>query len=114
MDKKVRFLHICRDDKFLRGVITRFPSMSDRISSEFIILKGSSKPLKYIDENDLTVFTNRKSFRSKLKEGGYDVVYFHSLPPNNYWMINSIPKDKIIIWPFFSKKSVAILYHAVL
>lgn len=98
MDKKVRFLHICRDDKFLRGVITRFPSMSDMISSEFIILKGSSKPLKYIDENDLTVFTNRKSFRSKLKEGGYDVVYFHSLPPNNYWMINSIPKDKIIIW----------------
>lgn len=98
MNKKVRLLHICRDDKFLKGVMSGFLQISNSITSEFIIFKPKNKKLKYGDENELGVFVSRRLFKAKLKNGDYDAVYFHSLPPENYWMINSIPKDKIVIW----------------
>ncbi len=98
MNNAIRLLHICRDDKFLKDTISGFSKMTDSVVSEYVILKQKNEKLKYVIENELTVFTNRKSFKEKLRKGDYDAVYLHSFPPENYWVLRCIPKDKIIIW----------------
>lgn len=95
--KKLRFLHIIKDDKFADPVIQLYKSNTD-IESEFIYY-GKQKGLRYIKgRNDVDVYEKSKDFKNRLKTSECQVFIFHSLQTKLYRFVKDIPNDKIVIW----------------
>lgn len=95
--RKLRFLHIIKDDKFADSVIQLYKSKTD-IESEFIYY-GKRKGLSYIKgRNDVDVYENSKDFKNRLKRSECQVFFFHSLQPKLYRFMKEIPDDKLVIW----------------
>ena len=98
MMNKVRFLHIVKDDKFEDLVRDSFAHL-DQVSSSYIHYHPSKRALRFIGGNPaITVYSNRRDFVRRIKASDYDVLYLHSLHPSFYPFINSIPRDKTVIW----------------
>ena len=95
--RKLRFLHIIKDDKFADPVIQLYKSKTG-IESEFIYY-GKRKGLTYIKgRNDVDVYENSKDFKNRLKRSECQVFFFHSLQPKLYRFVKEIPDDKLVIW----------------
>ena len=83
----------------MEEVVNIFQQKSDLIDSSYIIYKRKKQKFNYVKEFDqLRIFCDKSSYKNVLSEGDYDVVYFHSLPPENYWILKSIPDDKVVVW----------------
>lgn len=96
--RKIKLLHITDDNKFFDGKLKVFSS-DDRIENiAYSTLYGVSH-FQYIKSVDcINVLSSKEELKQILEIGDYDVVYFYSLYVENWWMIEAIPKDKIIIW----------------
>ena len=93
----IRFLHIIRDDKFAEGTIKEFDK-KEQIESKYILFQKKAE-LKYLKDNQRVIaYRDKKQFVKEIKSDDYDVLFFHSLSPVAYWMINYIPSDKVVIW----------------
>lgn len=94
----IRVIHITADDKFFDGTIKRFES-DESLENKAYLADIGKKELKFIKAKDKICIPKCKSeFKSILEEGDYDVVFFYSLPVERWWMVEAIPKDKVIIW----------------
>lgn len=93
----IRFLHIIRDDKFAEQTIKGFDK-KHQIESKYILFQKKAR-LKYLKENQrVIIYRDKKQFVKEIESDKYDVLFFHSLSPVAYWMINYIPSDKVVIW----------------
>ncbi len=98
INKRIRFLHIVKDDKFLASTILSF-EQQDVIDSTYIYFRKKGRKLHFIKpEDNIEIYDSVKDFRNRLVSGDYDVVYLHSLQFGIMRFLRSIPKDKILIW----------------
>ena len=96
--RKIKFLHIVRDDKFFTPVKSYFDKQ-DTIESEYLLYLPSKKSLSFIHKEELTtICSSAISLKKKLRTGEYDVIYLHSFQFYFYRFFNCIPHNKIIIW----------------
>jgi len=96
---KIRVLHIAKDDKFFNGVFAAFETDVRMINRAVLETKSvADYKFLYISPLDKLKLLERKSIFHELKDGDYDVIFFHSLKPEQYSYFNYIPKNKIIIW----------------
>lgn len=95
----IRILHITQDDKFFDVVFSSFES-DERLQNVAIlsVKKVDNYKFRYIKRKDKIVLLDKIGIKNYLRGGQYDVVFFHSMPPNNYRYFKYIPKDKKIIW----------------
>lgn len=94
----LRILHLTSDDKFFDGPIKRFQSDPELDHKAYLTSFGV-KQLKYIKSKDeITILNSKQELQRILEKGDYDVVFFYSLPFDRWWMVEAIPKDKIVIW----------------
>lgn len=95
----IRLLHITIDDKFFDSIYQKFDE-DDRIENSAICLVNDGfNGFKYINNiNCVVPLCGRTQIKNFLNNNIYDVVYFHSLHAKHWWIINHIPKDKVIIW----------------
>lgn len=97
--KKIRVLHITKDDKFFDDVFANFVS-DERLVNKAVLHVEHVKGYKFqrIKNIDKVQLVENEDMKKCLKEGQYDVVFFYSLIGKQYKYFRWIPKDKIIIW----------------
>lgn len=94
----LKVIHITADDKFFDGPIKRFESDPSLENVAYLSSFGTIK-LKYIKAVDkINILRSKSELKHILEEGNYDVVFFYSLPFERWWMVETIPADKKIIW----------------
>ena len=94
----IRVIHITADDKFFDGAFYWFESDLSLENKAYLTEFGKKK-LKYIKSKDKINTLQHKSELNKiLEKGDYDVVFFYSLPVERWWMVEAIPKEKVVIW----------------
>ncbi len=93
----IRILHITKDDKFFDRLITLFES-DQRLVNKSVVINETKKPFKYITLIDKARSVTVSELKHLLKQGNYDVVYYHSIPETIWRSISWIPKSKKIIW----------------
>lgn len=94
----LKVIHITADDKFFDGPIRRFESDPSLENIAYLTSFGTKK-LKYIKSVEkINVLRSKSDLKQILEEGNYDVVFFYSLPFERWWMVETIPADKKIIW----------------
>ena len=95
--RRIRFLHVVKDDKFFHPIMEAF-SKCNEIESKSVLFKRR-KVLSYIKEKDnVEIYSEERAFVERIIKSDYDVLYLHSLPLYLYKFIKHIPKDKIVIW----------------
>ena len=100
MKKRINILHVIKDDKkFFNSVMSYFDS-DCRLNNECVlIVKNKNDAFQSIERTDrVEVLSGKKNVKKKLSNYNYDVIYFHSLPYDLWYIIDFIPDDKIIIW----------------
>lgn len=96
--KKIRVIHITADDKFFDGPIQCFEA-DESLENKAYLADFGKKDLKFIKSKDkICTLEHKSDFKRILEEGCYDVVFFYSLPVERWWMVEAIPKEKVIIW----------------
>lgn len=99
MMRELRVLHLTPDDKFFDDVYNCWLQLDGVANEAIVITKEKDHQLKYIKRTDnLTVLSTRKQVGKVLSKGGYDLLFLYSLHPQLYYILNFIPKDKIVIW----------------
>ena len=97
--RKIRVLHLARDDKFFDGAFLSFES--DERFQNYAVLSVrnvDNYKVSYIKQTEKLVLLDEIGMSNYLREGQYDVVFFHTLAPSSYKYFCYIPKGKIIIW----------------
>lgn len=98
MNRKI-ILHIVKDEKFFDGVFENFESDKRFENQALLIVKNTQKYVfKYIKKPQNVKLINCYSLKKILKNGFYDIIFFHSLALYEYKYFKWIPKDKIVIW----------------
>jgi hypothetical protein len=95
---KLKVIHITADDKFFDGPFYWFESDLS-LENKAYLTEFGHKRLKFIKSKDKVQILECKSvLKQILVAGDYDVVFFYSLPVERWWMVEAIPKEKVIIW----------------
>lgn len=99
MSRKIKILHVIKDDKFFDRVIEDFDSDS-RIESRCILVVNSPKyEFKLIENrNRVEILYDKYRIEQCFKESSYDVVFFHSIKTSQYQLFKFIPDNKLVIW----------------
>lgn len=99
MTKKIKILHIIKDDKFFDSVIKLFESDS-RLDNKSIlpVQEKENYIFRRIRNTDIVELVNISSLKNVFKNKEYDVIFFHSLPIQLYKYIPLINEDIIVIW----------------
>lgn len=96
--KKIKILHVFPDDKFFDGVANYFIELHN-VTNLFYYYSKDNKPFRYIKNKEIiTQYSNWSEYISFFKDPSIDIIYFHSLPINNYKLFKHIDSRKIIIW----------------
>lgn len=98
-NRKIKFLHIIKDDKFFDGVINAFESDERLENRSVLMVKSKNYKFNRIRQTEkVDLLWNKQMQRDCLCSSDYDVVFFHSLTADRYKYLQYIPKDKIVIW----------------
>lgn len=97
--RKIRILHITRDDKFFDSVFAQF-ELEQRFNNKAVLevknkLQYNYRRIRNIEKVNLLT---KEEMRSVLIKGEYDVLYFYSMPRKYYDYFKWIPDNKIVIW----------------
>lgn len=97
--RKIRVLHITRDDKFFDPVFVQF-ELDQRLDNTAVLeVKNKNQySFRRIKNTGKVNLLERKEMRAIIRSGDYDVVFFYSMPRKHYDYFNWIPSDKIVIW----------------
>lgn len=97
--KKIRVLHITRDDKFFDPVFVQFEA-DQRLDNEAVLEVKNKSHYSYhrIKNTEKVNLLTKKEMRSALRKGEYDVLFFYSMPRRYYDYFKWIPDDKVVIW----------------
>lgn len=96
-NNKIRVIHLTADDKFFDGSFYWFESDSSLENKAYLTEFGHKK-LKFIKSKKINILKHKSELNKILEKGDYDVVFFYSLPVERWWMVEAIPKEKVIIW----------------
>lgn len=98
-NRKIKVLHIIKDDKFYDGVINAFDS-DERFENRSILVVNSPdyEFFRIKQTEKVELLWTKKMLKECLQSSNYDVIFFHSLQIDKYNYIKYIPKDKIVIW----------------
>lgn len=98
-NRKIKFLHIIKDDKFFDGVIKAFESDERLENSSVLLVDSPNYEFFLIKQTEkVKLLWNGKMLRECLQSPDYDVIFFHSLNTDKYKYFKYIPQDKIVIW----------------
>lgn len=97
--KKIRVLHISRDDKFFDSVFVQFES-DHRLDNKAVLeVKNKAHYIfRRIKIPQKINLLTKIEMRATLRNGEYDVLFFYSMPRRYYDYFEWIPNDKIVIW----------------
>lgn len=97
--KKIRVLHITRDDKFFDPVFVQFEA-DQRLDNEAVLEVKNKSHYSYrrIKNTEKVNLLTKKEMRSALRKGEYDVLFFYSMPRRYYDYFKWIPDNKVVIW----------------
>ena len=97
--RKIRILHIIKDDKFFDNVIKTFESDERLENRSVLIVKTHFYEFRLIKQTEkVELLWNKDMVRDCLQSSNYDAIFFHSLSADKYKIFRYIPKDKIVIW----------------
>ena len=97
--RKIRLLHISGDQKFYDVTFDSYEREGHFRNEGIILVPSPEYVCKYIQRTENTVsFWNKKQFKDRLERDDYDAVLFYSLPPARWWIVDLIPKGRIVIW----------------
>ena len=99
MNKKtITILHVFTDEKFFDGTARFFLALPN-VTNLFYYYSKRNKPFKHIkNEKIIKRYTVWNEYTSLFKDSQIDIIYFHSLPVNNYRLFKYIDSKKIVIW----------------
>ncbi len=98
MNKKIIILHIFHDDKFFDSVSDFFDSLSNT-ENKYIYYSKSDFQFKYIRKIEkITIVSEYHEYIKWFSDKTIDIIFFHSLPSDKYFLFKYIDKLKIIIW----------------
>ena len=96
---KLRALHITPDDKFFDIVFNAWENNEDFENKALFLSPSQDYKFRYIKSIEkLEIYYKAKDVVNRLQADNYDVVFLHSMPCKFYFMVNAIPKDRIVIW----------------
>jgi hypothetical protein len=95
---KIKILHIVKDEKFFDPTIQNFEADDRLLNRSVMMVNSPNYTFKFIKKMDKVNLVYGEDALKKELAGDYDVVYFHSLQPVLYRLIDYIPADKIVIW----------------
>ncbi len=97
--RKLKILHITRDDKFFDNVYARFEADSRLSNQAVIVVTQKDYRIKYIKCADkVEILWNKSMVKELLAKGDYDVAYFYAFPPPCWYQLKYIPDGKTVIW----------------
>lgn len=95
--RKIKVLHLVRDDKFIDRTLDCFEQDGRFESSCIMIADNPDYKFKYIINFDkIRICCDKKAIKRELQRRDYDVLFIYAL--TDYYIINYIPDDKIVIW----------------
>lgn len=95
--RKIKILHLVRDDKFIDGPVDLFEQDGRFENRCFMIANNPEYKFKYIKKTDrITICCDKKSLKRELQRVDYDVLFLYAL--TDYDIFKYIPNDKIVIW----------------
>lgn len=95
--RKIRVLHLVRDDKFIEGTLKWFEDDGRFVNQCVMIVNSSDYQFKLISNpSSIKLLYNKQLIKQEFQREDYDVVFFFAL--TDYHIINYIPQDKIVIW----------------
>lgn len=98
-NRKIKVLHIIKDDKFYDGVINAFDSDERFENRSILFVKSPDYEFFRIKQKEkVELLWTKKMLKECLQSSDYDVIFFHSLNIDKYNYFKYIPKDKIVIW----------------
>ena len=99
VERSIRVLHIVMNDrKFVPPVIEKF-NKDNRFDNRCLLyVKNEKSEIQIADVPQLVVLRRKTDVKHYLKKNDYDVVFFYSMAPKNWQIVNYIPNNKIIIW----------------
>ena len=97
--RKIRVLHITRDDKFFDRVFVQFES-DQRLDNKAVLEVKDKSHYNYrrIKNTEKVNLLTKQEMCITLRNGEYDVLFFYSMPRRYYDYFKWIPDDKIVIW----------------
>ena len=98
-NRKIKVLHIIKDDKFYDCVINAFES-DERFENRSVLFVNSSEYEFFLikQTEKVELLWTKKMLKECLQSSDYDVIFFHSLSVEKYWYFHFIPNNKIVIW----------------
>lgn len=98
--RKIKILHIVRDDKkFFEPVLKQFDSDPRLENRCILVVAKENDAFKSIPKTErITPIWSREQKRDYLTNGDYDVLFLHSFCPSMWYLLNYVPKNKIVIW----------------
>lgn len=98
-NRKIKVLHIIKDDKFFDGVINAFES-DERFENKSILFVNSPdyEFFRIKQTEKVELLWTKKMLKECLQSSDYDVIFFHSLNIDKYEYFKYIPTEKIVIW----------------
>lgn len=95
--KKIRVLHIVRDDKFIDGPLNRFENDGRFENLAVMIVDSPNYKFRLIkNTNRIKLLYNKRMVKDILRSSNYDAIMFYSL--RDYHIFSYIPQDIIVIW----------------
>lgn len=95
--KKIRVLHIVKDDKFIDGPLSHFEDDGRFENFVVMIVDSPDYKCKFIKNQEKIKFLyNKRLVKEELQKDDYDAIFFYSL--TDYRIFNYIPQKKIVIW----------------
>ena len=100
MKSKVRFLHIQHYDKKFFDVVLEEFKTDDRIENIPVVVAKNREEADEIakEVDNAKIVYDRREIKSLLKSLDYDVVFFHTLTDDFWYILDSIPSEKTVIW----------------
>lgn len=94
----IKILHISPDDKFFDSLYQLYVEDGRYDNSNIIYTDNKQLKLAMVKNEGAHPLCERADIKKILMTSDYDVVYFYSLPASIWWMVDYVPKEKIIIW----------------
>lgn len=97
--RKIRVLHVVRDDKFIDGQLSAFEQDGRFDNRAAIITNSPDYKFQLVKNTErIKILYTKKMVIEELHGDEYDVIYFYSIPLSYYRLFHYIPKNKIVIW----------------
>ncbi len=95
----IKILHIILDDKFFDEVYDTFEKDYRILNEALLIVPNKDYVIQRIKSKErVRIIWNKDLIKQLIIGNNYNIIFFHSLPPSQWWLFDYIPKDRIVIW----------------